>query len=361
MDLSCKTPNDLSGTRTGDRPAVSVVMPVYNTPEEFLRPAIESVLAQTLRDFELLIVDDGSGEPTKVVLRQYAAGDPRVRVLLGAHQGAGQARNLGLQEARGEAVSFLDSDDLFEPELLRLSYEKLTEQKADITIFQYLDLEEPQSSPCGADFSGPPAQGFDPRDCAPALYQSTFWAAWNKLYRRSFLLEEHLTFPSITCTQDTPFVLISLTHAKRIAVLEKVLVHYRRGNPNSLTRITPRLGLEHCQAFDLVCDDLIRFDRWKLYAETFSNAFLSAVLCYYRRMDPKEREEFLPELRGHYIPKFQLIQNKKLLGRRQKSFLYELLGKTILFGKEYLPNNVRQWRFFGIPVWRYTREERLPS
>ena len=359
MDSSGKIPDHSAGARTGDRPAVSVVMPVYNTPEEFLCPAIESVLAQTLRDFELLIVDDGSGERTKAVLQRYAAGDSRVRVLLGAHQGAGQARNLGLQEARGDAVSFLDSDDLFEPELLRLSYEKLTEHKADITIFQYLDLEEPQSRPCGADFSG--TQWFDPRDRAPALYQSTFWAAWNKLYRRGFLLEEKLSFPSITCTQDTPFVLISLTHAKRIAVLEKVLVRYRRGNPNSLTRITPRLGLEHCQAFDLIYDDLIHCDRWKLYAETFSNAFLSAVLCYYRQMDPKEREEFLPEMRGHYVRKFQLVQNKKILGRRQKSFLCEILGKTILFGKEYLPNNVRQWRFFGIPVWRYTRKESLPS
>ena len=343
-----------------DHPAVSVVMPVYNTPEEFLRPAIESVLAQTLRDFELLLIDDGSEEKTQAILRQYAATDPRARVVFGSHQGAGPARNLGIQEAKGEAIAFLDSDDLFEPELLRLSYEKLTEHQADITIFQFLNLEEPQNKPCGIDFPHTPPQQFAPRDYAENLYQLTFWAAWNKLYRRSFLLNERLTFPSMPSTEDTPFVLISLTHAKRIAALDEVLVHYRRGNPSSLTRITPRLGLDHCQAFDFVYDDLLRHNRWSQYVMTFSNAFLMAVNSYYRKLSLEERNEFLPELRQYYIPKFRLIQNKKILGRRQRSYLYNFLGKTILFGKEYLPNDVRQWRFFGIPIWRYTRHRRSP-
>ena len=96
---------------------VSVVIPVHNG-ERYLAQAVESVLAQTHRDLELLIVDDGSTDATAAIIRRYAARDRRVRVLTQENLGVAAAGNRGLTEARGEWVARLDADDVFLPEKL---------------------------------------------------------------------------------------------------------------------------------------------------------------------------------------------------------------------------------------------------
>jgi glycosyltransferase involved in cell wall biosynthesis len=98
-------------------PVVSVVMPAYNA-ERFLSTAVESVLRQTVRDLELLIVDDGSTDGTVALARRFAARDDRVRVLQQANAGPGPARNVGFRAARGRFFAFLDSDDEWDPAFL---------------------------------------------------------------------------------------------------------------------------------------------------------------------------------------------------------------------------------------------------
>jgi glycosyltransferase involved in cell wall biosynthesis len=99
-------------------PRVSVVMATYDR-EQFLRAAIDSALAQTFADFELLVVDDGSREPARTIVGEYAAADARVRPLWLAHCGLPSAvRNAGIRAARGEYVAFLDSDDAWTPDKL---------------------------------------------------------------------------------------------------------------------------------------------------------------------------------------------------------------------------------------------------
>jgi glycosyltransferase involved in cell wall biosynthesis len=98
-------------------PRCSVVLIVFNG-EQFLSEAIESVLSQTIGDWELLVVDDGSSDGSRSIAESFAAKDSRVRVLAhpgGANRGMSATRNLGLREAKGESVAFLDHDDLFEP------------------------------------------------------------------------------------------------------------------------------------------------------------------------------------------------------------------------------------------------------
>ena len=98
---------------------ISIIMPVYNA-EKYLCEALDSVRNQTLKEIEIICVDDGSTDRSVEILSEYQKKDSRIKVL---HQtepsaGAALARNLGLQEARGEYLSFLDADDLFEPDLL---------------------------------------------------------------------------------------------------------------------------------------------------------------------------------------------------------------------------------------------------
>lgn len=91
---------------------VSVIMPVYNG-QEYLRESIDSVIRQTLQDWELLCVDDGSVDDSLAILRQYQMDDARVRIFTQSNQGAGSARNQGIKEARGKYLAFLDADDFY--------------------------------------------------------------------------------------------------------------------------------------------------------------------------------------------------------------------------------------------------------
>lgn len=105
-------------------PAVSVVIPTYQRAERVLE-ALDSVFAQTLEDFDVLLVDDGSTDDTQVAVRARYADEPRLRVLAKSNGGAASARNHGLENARGRYIAFLDSDDLYEPEYLASQIERL--------------------------------------------------------------------------------------------------------------------------------------------------------------------------------------------------------------------------------------------
>src|SRR5689334_22074802 len=99
--------------RTGSSPRISVIVPCYNLGA-YLAEAVDSVLAQTFQDFEIIVVDDGSDEPeTQAIVGGFTR--PRTRVLRTAHAGLAAARNLGIAEARGEYLSALDADDRLEP------------------------------------------------------------------------------------------------------------------------------------------------------------------------------------------------------------------------------------------------------
>lgn len=135
-------------------PLVSVVIAAYNV-QDCLGRAVESVLAQELQDFEILVVDDGSRDATLTVARQLADGDGRIRVFaLGVNQGPAAARNRGIAEARGEWVSILDADDVFEPARLRQLMELAQRRNADM-VGDDLVLYD-----AGADQRLPPAFGW---------------------------------------------------------------------------------------------------------------------------------------------------------------------------------------------------------
>jgi glycosyltransferase involved in cell wall biosynthesis len=107
-------------------PLVSVITPAYNVAR-FIGEAIDSVIAQTRNDFEYLVVDDGSTDDTEQIVRAYAARDARIRLLSGGHRGSSAARNLGIRQARGSYIAFLDGDDRWHPQFLARSVRAMSE------------------------------------------------------------------------------------------------------------------------------------------------------------------------------------------------------------------------------------------
>ena len=113
---------------------VSVIMPVYNA-ETYLEEAIECLICQTLKEIEIICVDDGSTDRSLEILEEYSKRDDRIKILHQRNLYAGVARNNGLKQANGEFVIFLDSDDLFERGLLEKTYKQGKKVNADIVLF----------------------------------------------------------------------------------------------------------------------------------------------------------------------------------------------------------------------------------
>ena len=221
------------------RPRVSVIIPVYNS-EKYIGECLESLLSQTLSEIEIICVDDGSTDGSAEILMSYADKDPRVRVLNQENKGAGAARNYGLRESRGKYLSFLDSDDFFEPDMLEKAWKTIVHYKADFIVFgsdqYYMDTGEYVRNPWvvrKADI--PPYQPFKYRELTGNVFKTFVGWAWDKMYRRDFVMENGLYFQEQRTSNDLYFVFSALVTAKKIAVNYRVLLHQRRGSGDSLS------------------------------------------------------------------------------------------------------------------------------
>lgn len=212
-------------------PKISVIIPVYNT-EKYLRECLDSVVNQTLRDIEILCVDDGSTDRSPQILREYAERDSRVRVFSQEHINAGAARNTGLSHAVGEYLSFLDSDDFFEPVMLEHMLACARERAAELVVCRLKIYDEDSGELEEADWSVkkellPDKTVFSFRDIEQDCFLSILGFNWDKLFRRSLVTDNHLAFQSQDVYNDSLFTYSALVCAKAITVLDEALVIHR--------------------------------------------------------------------------------------------------------------------------------------
>ncbi len=211
---------------------VSVVMPIFNA-YKYIRPALESIMEQTLREIEIICVDDGSTDRTLDILKEYQSKDSRIRIITENNAGPAAARNKGLSRVRGEYVIFLDADDFFNPQLVEKLYEVATRDQLDIAICRYdiyngrkAKFEHNIRSDHGEIFS--PGKVVSKSEYPDQILQCTTGYVWNKMYKTAFLQEKGLAFdPDLRVFEDTFFVVTSLSMAERIGKIEDCLVHHR--------------------------------------------------------------------------------------------------------------------------------------
>ena len=176
-------------------PLVSIVIPVYNGAA-WVRPCLDSILCQTMGDFELIVVDDASTDETPGILAGYAARDARITVAThGCNTHAGTARNDGMERATGSYLLFLDADDLYDPRLLERAVDCAQAGDADMVLF---GADEFEGDPAHARHNPfllnlpvvPDKRPFNRTDIPDRLFQICTPEPWSKLFRRSFV--EHV-------------------------------------------------------------------------------------------------------------------------------------------------------------------------
>lgn len=223
-------------------PKVSVIIPIYNA-SEFLEECINSILQQSLKEIEVICVDDGSSDNSLEILKKYAQNDCRVKILSQSNQGAGAARNNGMSNARGEYLSFLDSDDFFDVDMLKDAYEAAHNSNADVCVFDadLFNHSTKEFKKCTWAFRRqyfPKEQPFSPLspDVKDNIFRMFNGWPWDKLFRREFVQRIHLQYQNLRTTNDMFFVFIGIARAKRIITVDKVLAHQRIEVKTSLSR-----------------------------------------------------------------------------------------------------------------------------
>ena len=221
---------------------VSVVVPVHNNAN-FLPECLDTILGQTLRDIEIVCVDDASQDESLTILQDYAARDDRLSVIMlhDTGPGAADARNTGLDHARGEYLSFLDADDKFDATLLQKAYERGRRLDAEIVMYdaRSFDSETGLFTDVGTYLVQsylPSSEVFNRHDLIQQdVFRLTNGAAWCMMFRRDFILRNGIRFKPHHHTDDLFFTYSALVAASRITAIPEKLLFYRDNNLASQT------------------------------------------------------------------------------------------------------------------------------
>lgn len=295
---------------------VSVIIPVYNV-EPYLRECVESILNQTLKEIELICVDDGSTDGSLGILREYEAKDDRVTVLTQQNQGGGAARNKGLAIAKGKYLSLLDSDDFFAPDMLEKTYLLCEERNAQICVYQVLRYEDGTGRTWWDKNAFkveniPEKEVFSYRDMPDSILNTFQNWAWNKLISRELVEENHIRFQEIFRTNDLLFVASCMVLADRITVLEEKLVYYRVGMKNSCQSTNARYPKDFLRAFYAVKEFLEEKGIYEAVEKSFLNQALSG--CIYNLnsiQDQQAKEDLYLELKNTAFEKLGIAGKEK--------------------------------------------------
>ena len=216
-------------------PLLSVVVPFYGV-EDYLAECLDSILAQTLTDFEVILVDDGSRDGSGAIAEEYAARDPRLRLVRQPNAGLGPARNTGVRHARGRYLMFVDSDDLLAPRAFQLLVGTLERTGSDFAVGNAWRFTRTRGTwpswthqlPCAEDRERTNVRAF------PALIRDRM--AWNKVYRRSFWDAHSYEFPAIRY-EDFPITLRAHLDAAAVDVVaQRVYLWRDRESGESITQ-----------------------------------------------------------------------------------------------------------------------------
>lgn len=260
------------------RPKVSVIIPVYNAMP-YLTRSLDDVLQQTMREIEVICVDDGSTDNSHAVLCAYAERDQRVRILTQQNKFAGAARNKGIEEARGDYLMFLDADDLFEPQLIERLYSACKKDAAQIALCRsdMFDMARGKFLKNNALPRSlfPKHTPFSPTDYADYLFQFITPVPWAKIFRRDLIQEGGIRFENRRNTNDLYFSFCNAAIAQKITFVDEVLVHLRRGHTTNIQSSSFKNPYECAGAFLEVKRELQTRGLYRTFQQSFVNVAIT--------------------------------------------------------------------------------------
>ncbi|WP_415344667.1 glycosyltransferase family 2 protein, partial [Clostridium perfringens] len=209
---------------------VSIIMPVYNM-ENTIGKSIESILRQTYKNIELIIVDDGSKDDSYSICQNFSKKDSRIKVFRTENRGSGPARNYGIEQASGEFVYFPDADDYIREDAISILVNSVKENRCDLVVFGYTVIDSNGKVISEISNDSKIIDGKDIREnyhkyCHMGKEYGIQGAPWNKFFSLNIIKENNIRYPNLRRHQDEGFIIRYVTYTQKVSFINAILYTY---------------------------------------------------------------------------------------------------------------------------------------
>ena len=278
---------------------ISIIVPIYNA-EKYLKKCIDSLISQTKKELEFILVNDGSTDSSENIIKNYS--DKRIKYFKNKNQGIGKTRNFGIEKSTGKYIMFLDSDDYLDKNACKFLFNKIEKEKLDIVVCDfYKDIDGKIVKEQIPSFKSSSLEENN------ELLLNINLAPWNKIYRSELIKKNNIKFVENLKYEDAPFVAECLLKAKKIGKIDNCLNYYVIHKNSETTTRDKKM-------FDIIkIVDIIR-DKYKntKYMDTVNTLTIKILVNYTiqqrENKNEKERNEFINKVFNYFeknIPNYR--------------------------------------------------------
>ena len=300
---------------------ISVIVPVYNV-ENYLTQCIDSIIGQSYIDLEIILIDDGSTDSSGKICDEYALKDKRIKVIHQNNQGPSVARNRGLEEAEGDWISFIDSDDWIDREMYQKMMESLDKYKADIVLCKHVEVSEQNHI---AKIDAGSIHFFEGYELIKAYIQKNknyliTTSVWDRLYKRELIID--LRFPESMMSEEICFSIQVFCNSKKAIYLDEQLYNYRVNRAGSIT--SSNYTVKRIEDEIFLTEQAIRYLKERglreLAKELYVNLYLDLSSIYIHSSD-KEVRSYIRKYRKNVKHGINEIIRKNNMSLKKQVFL----------------------------------------
>lgn len=273
-------------------PKISIIIPIYKV-EKYLRFCLDSLCVQTLKDIEIICVNDGSPDNCGEILNEYQKKDKRFYILNQENLGSGPARNNGLDHAKGEFLGFVDPDDWVSPNYFEILYNRATICSADISATANIIKVHKYQTKKSVGFQSEKIIVSDQKR-KNLIYRSG--VIWNKVFKKKLVDKYNIRFADTKSTgQDNPFNIISLATANKIATTTMGTYFYRVRSESAInSRSLKDIGI--VEIYNDIFSQIKKLNLGENYFKIIKKRALKDFGNTYSKLHPKFREKLLAKL-----------------------------------------------------------------
>lgn len=305
---------------------VSIIIPIYNV-EKYIKECLDSIIGQTLKDIEIICVDDGSTDHSYEILEDFVQKDNRIKIIKKLNSGYGDSMNTGISQAQGEYIGIVESDDWVERNMFETLYKAAKEHNAEVVKSNFFDYYSTDSFRCklreilpDKDYN----QVFSPLERQGIFYSKP--SIWSAIYKKEFLTENKINFLTTpgASYQDVSFNFKVWSYAKKVYLIKDAFVHYRLDNETSSVNSKEK-------AF-YICDEYKEIEAF-LDSNAEKKKHLEAI---------KNRSKYLTYLWN--FERLSGVSKKQFLKQMSKEFKFSIKNKNVnkdLFSK-------REWDEYNL-------------
>lgn len=310
---------------------ISIIVPVYNV-EKYIRKCLDSILAQTYEDYELLIIDDGSTDGSGMLADEYANKDARISVIHKSNGGLSDARNHGIEIAKGEFICFIDSDDWIEVTYLEELLKLVNDSEADVAICAYMRNPGEERIVQPVNESITVETGIEAIGNIWSSHYTEYVVAWNKIYRRKIF--DDLRYPVGMIHEDEAICADVYLESSKVIRTDRVLYNYRVNNSESI--MTSGYSLKRLDILKAMEKrmEVLRNHELESYYEKDSFKYMYKILLNIVEIKKLsgDNKKVIKELRAKYWGKYrESVRFDWSLKRKLGMIFFGVFPKAYLF------------------------------